>query len=150
MPKDLSQYLATRVRGSIRELEGVLNNLAQLCRMHGRPPSLEFARQHLARMLPEGPPELDARSIIDAVASAYAVDLKDLLGSSRVKGLVTPRHVSMWLIRRHTQLSSPEIGRLFGKDHSTVLHACGKVDGQLEGDSGLRSIVQMIERNLIR
>jgi hypothetical protein len=63
MPKDLSQYLATRVRGSIRELEGVLNNLAQLCRMHGRPPSLEFARQHLARMLPEGPPELDARSI---------------------------------------------------------------------------------------
>ena len=150
VPKDLSQYLATRVRGSIRELEGVLNNLAQLCRLHGRPPSLDFARQHLARMLPDGPPEIDARSIIEAVASTYSVEIKDLMGSSRVKGLVTPRHVAMWLIRKHTQLSSPEIGRMFGKDHSTVLHACGKIDGQIDNDGGLRSVVQVIERNLLR
>ena len=149
MPKDLSQYLATRVRGSIRELEGVLNNLSQLCRLHGRSPTLEFARQHLARMLPDGPPEVDAKAIIEAVAQAYSVEVSALMGSSRVKGLVTPRHVSMWLIRRHTQLSSTEVGRLYDKDHSTVLHACGKVEKQLEQDAGLRSIVQMIERNLL-
>lgn len=150
MPKDLSQYLATRVRGSIRELEGVLNNLSQLCRLHGRAPTLDFARQHLARMLPDGPPEVDAKAIIEAVAQAYSVEVSALMGSSRVKGLVTPRHVSMWLIRRHTQLSSTEVGRLYEKDHSTVLHACGKVEKQLEADAGLRSIVQMIERNLLR
>ena len=56
----------------------------------------------------------------------------------------------MWLIRRHTQLSSTEVGRLYGKDHSTVLHACTKVEKMLEADAGMRSIVQMIERNLLQ
>lgn len=150
MPKDLAGFVVARIQGSIREVEGVLNNLTQLCRMTGQSPSLDLARSHLSRLLPNGPASPTPESILAAVAQSWGVTEEDLKGTRRPKHLVTPRHVAMWMIRRHCELSFPELGRLFSKDHSTIQHAVDKIESMLESDVGLRGQIQGIERGLFR
>jgi chromosomal replication initiator protein len=148
VPPDLAHYIVSRVHNSVREIEGVMNRLAALCRMHRRPPTLDFAREHLSGFLADAPRQLDAREIIDTVASFYGVKLGDLMGKRRLKQLVTPRHVSMFLVREHTELSFPEIGRVFDRDHATVQHACKKLRAGVKSDADLRSQVEAILRTL--
>ena len=70
------------------------------------------------------------------------------MGKRRLKQLVTPRHVSMYLVREHTELSFPEIGRVFERDHATVQHACKKIRTGVRSDADLRSQVEAILRTL--
>lgn len=148
VPPDLAHYIVSRVHNSVREIEGVMNRVAALCRMHRCPPTLDFAREHLSGFLADAPRQLDAREIIDTVASFYGVKLSDLMGKRRLKQLVTPRHVSMYLVREHTELSFPEIGRVFERDHATVQHACKKLRTGVKSDADLRSQVEAILRTL--
>ena len=148
VPPDLAHYIVSRVHNSVREIEGVVNRVSALCRMHRCAPTLAFAREHLSGFLADAPRQLDAREIIDTVASFYGVKLGDLMGKRRLKQLVTPRHVSMYLVREHTELSFPEIGRVFERDHATVQHACKKIRTGVRSDADLRSQVEAILRTL--
>jgi chromosomal replication initiator protein len=148
LPPELGQYIAARVRGSIREVEGVLNRLSALCRLHRAPPTLEFARQHLGSVLADAPKAPSADDIILTVANFYNIKVGDLMGTRRLKQLVRPRHVAMWMVREHTGLSFPEIGRVFERDHATVQHACKKVKSEMVRDADLRNALQAIDRNL--
>lgn len=152
LERDLAQWIATRLRGSIRELEGVLNRLDALRRMAGgRMPNIETARQHLVNILPQAPAPPTAEEIIGTVANFYGLKVSDLKGSRRLKQIVRPRHVAMYLVRTHTDLSFPDIGRAFGgKDHATVQHACKKIVRLLEKEPDLRNAVENIERMLLR
>ena len=148
---DLAQWIANRVRGSIRELEGVLNRLTALSRLHGTRPTIDFAREHLGGILPEAPAAPTADEIIQTVASFYSMKISDLKGSRRLKQVVRPRHVAMYLVRTRTELSFPEIGRTFGgRDHATIQHACKKVKALLVRDADLRNTIETIERMLVR
>lgn len=146
---EVAHFIGLRVRGSIREIEGVLNRLLALCRLHGEPrPTVAFARQHLGSVLPEVPTAPSPDEIIKTVATFYNIKLGDLLGTRRLKTLVRPRHVAMWLVRNHTELSFPEMGRAFKRDHATVQHGVRKIDTLLKRDADLKNTVQAIERNL--
>ena len=148
---ELGQWIATRLRGNVRELEGVLNRLKAVSRLHRVDPTLEFARQHLGGILPEAPAAPTADEIIQTVASFYSLKVGDVKGTRRLKQIVRPRHVSMYLVRTHTELSFPEIGRVFGgRDHATVQHACKKIKTLLGRDADLRNAVETIERMLVR
>jgi len=146
---ELARFVGTRVRGSIREIEGVLNRLSAICRMKSvASPSVDFARQHLSSVLPDVPMAPSADEIIKTVATLHNVKVGDLLGPRRLKTLVRPRHVAMWLVRQHTELSFPEMGRTFHRDHATVQHGVNKIDGLLPKDADLRSTIRSIERSL--
>ena len=146
---ELAHFSGTRVRGSIREIQGVLNRLLALCRMKGETrPSVDFARQNLGSVLPDVPMAPSADEIIKTVATLHNIKVSDLLGPRRLKTLVRPRHVAMWLVRHHTELSFPEMGRTFSRDHATVQHAVNKIDGLLMKDADLKSTIRSIERSL--
>lgn len=151
LPHDLAQYIASRVRGNIRELEGILNRLKALCQLHSSPPTVEFARTYLSSILADEPHALSAEDIIQTVASFFNIKVADLKGKRRLKQFVRPRHIAMWLIRQHTEMSFPDIGRAFnGRDHATVQHACKKVVGMMERDADLETTIKLIERGLGR
>jgi len=147
IPSDLAQYIASRVRGSVRELEGVLHQLKARCDFFGTQPSMEFARQHLGGVLAQ-PRALRGDEIISTVAAFFNIKLSDLKGTRRLKRFVRPRHIAMWMVREHTHHSFPEIGRLFGRDHATVQHACKKIRATLETDADLKSTIEALTRNL--
>ncbi len=151
VPPELARFIGTRVRGSVRELEGVLNRLRALTQLHREPLTVEFARRTLGAVLAEEPASLSTEAILQCVASFYNTKVSDLKGQRRLKQLVRPRHVAMYLVRRHTELSFPEIGRLFGnRDHATVQHACKKIASLLSKDVDLRNAIQTLERSIGR
>ncbi len=151
VPPDLARFIGTRVRGSVRELEGVLNRLRALAQLHREPLSVDFARRTLGAVLADEPTTLSTEAILQCVASFYNMKVSDLKGQRRLKQLVRPRHVAMYLVRQHTELSFPEIGRLFGnRDHATVQHACKKIGSLLSKDVDLRNAIQTLERSLGR
>jgi len=145
---EVARWIAARVRGSIREIEGVVHRLAALCDLYRERASVGFVRAHLGNVLPEGPPSPEADDILKEVANAFDVQRSELLGRQRVRRLVLPRHVAMFLVRKHTGDSFPEIGRRFGRDHTTVQHACRKIERALQTDVELRQQVHVVERTL--
>ncbi len=151
IPDDLAQWIASRVRGNIREVEGVINRLAAVVRLHPQPLTIPFAQRHLGSVLAEAPSAVSAEHIIQTVANFYNVKVSDLKGQRRLKQLVRPRHVAMFLVRSHTEHSFPEIGRMFGgRDHATVQHACKKIRSHIQRDIDIRSAVQTLQRSLGR
>ena len=148
---DLAQWICPRLRGNVRELEGALNRLKASCRLHGVKPDLDAARKHLVGILPEAPAAPSVAEIVHIVASFYNLKPADLHGARRLKQVVRPRHVAMYLIRAHTELSFPDIGRAFGnRDHATVQHACKKIRSLMIKDADLRNVIETLERMLQR
>jgi chromosomal replication initiator protein len=151
IPSEVAQWITTRVHGNVRELEGAVNRLNAVMRLRPGALTLEVARQHLSSMLDDTPSTASAEDIMATVANFYNVKVSDLKGSRRLKQLVRPRHVAMYLIRKFTEHSFPEIGRIFGnRDHATVQHAVKKIRGAVKTDVDIRSAVQTLERNIHR
>ena len=151
IPDDVAQWITSRVHGNVRELEGAVNRLNAVMRLRPGHLTLDVARQHLSSMLDDTPQSVSAEDIMSTVANFYNVKVSDLKGSRRLKQLVRPRHVAMYLVRKFTNHSFPEIGRMFGnRDHATVQHAVKKIRSQATQDVDIRSAVQTLERNIHR
>ncbi len=151
LSSELAQYIASRVRGNIRELEGVLNRLKALCKLHKSQPTIDFARMYLGNVLADEPHLLSADEIIQTVANFFNIKVVDIKGKRRLKQYVRPRHIAMWIIRKHTDLSFPDIGRVFNdRDHATVQHGCKKVRDLLKKDADTQNTIRLLERNLGR
>jgi chromosomal replication initiator protein len=149
VPADLAGWIAPRVRGNIRELEGILNRLAALADFYSAPLTMEFARQHLGPQFADPVEAITPDRIMEVVARFFNIKVADLKGKRRVKSIARPRQLSMYLSRKHTQLSYPDLGRAFGgRDHSTVHHADKKIHSELEKDADLRHLIQTLEQNL--
>ncbi len=151
IPSEVAQWITTRVHGNVRELEGAVNRLNAVMRLRPGILTLDVARQHLSSMLDDTRATASAEDIMATVANFYNVKVSDLKGSRRLKQLVRPRHVAMYLVREFTDHSFPEIGRIFGnRDHATVQHAVKKIRGETKTDSDIRSAVHSLERSINR
>jgi chromosomal replication initiator protein len=148
VPDDVLDWLAGHAAGSFRELEGAVTRLGTLARLNGGllPPPEDVREQFRA--------ESDARQptverIVQRVGRYYRVDPGQLQGPSRTRGVLLPRQVGMYLARRLTALSLEQIGAYFGgRDHSTVLHACRKVEQALDRDVTLSGAVRQLHADL--
>ena len=144
IPPEVTDYVAHKVLKNIRELEGSLNRILAYADLTNQPVSLELASQALADLY-YGPnkPAIEPQEIIQAVSLYYGLDPSALSGNRRDKKTAKARHLSMYLLREEANLSVTEIGRLLGgRDHSTVINACGKISYQMNVDSDLlRSII---------
>jgi chromosomal replication initiator protein len=117
---------------------GLLQNLALVANAFPGPLSRVAVEQALADSGHPTSPARDVSAIVKHVAAAFGVNEKEMLGASRLRGVLRPRQVAMYLARELTGLSLPRIGAAFGnRDHTTVLHACRKVEAELAEDLAL-------------
>ena len=123
LPDDVVLFLARRVRENVRELEGYLNRVLVFLALSGLPPTLDATRAALHHVLPQERHTAPS-DIIRFVAHHYGVKVSDLKGRDNRRSVAFPRQVAMYLIRETLSLSYPEIGKLFGKHHSTVIYSC--------------------------
>ena len=152
IPEDVAELIAKRVRENVRELEGIVVRLHSLVHLEKRRLDVESARSVLFELVGEaGAPRIDLPRIENAVIQEYSVPTADLHSKKRNRSIVVPRQICMFLARRHTGASLGEIGVYFGgRDHTTVLHAIRKIEGQLETDATLRRRVERVEGDLLR
>ncbi len=147
---DVAFFLANIYRSNIRELEGALLKLIAYASLTGADISIEMAREVLKEDAKEmaGAPR-DPEDIMKLVAKEYQVTLDDLRSERKNRQLAVPRQIAMYLCRKHSHLSLPDIGTLFGgKNHTTVLHAIRKVTESQKKDHVLKQSVSRIENQL--
>ncbi len=148
MPPELLEIIARRVQSNIRELEGALIRVLALSDLSGTPIGPELVESALTDMLPKNR-RIAPAAIIDAVAVQFGIEREKLLGRERSKDVVLPRQVAMYLIREETNASLPEIGNAMGgRDHTTVMYGCDKINDLMEQDDKLRRQIMFIRQQL--
>ena len=152
VPDDIITYIAGRVQTNIRELEGCLNRLMAYQHLHQVDLTLDVARAAMTSLGNDSrESRLNIKQIAAAVAEYYHLSLEDMCGKQRDKHIVMPRQIAMYLMRQETQASLLEIGQMFGgRDHSTVLHACEKIDREVNINPTLRREIVAIREQLLR
>jgi chromosomal replication initiator protein len=148
LPDEVATFLGTYVKDTVRNLHGALVKLQQYASLTGSEITLDLAKQVLQNSIPEEGQEYTVEMILNAVSKHYQVKIKDLKGVSRAKNFALPRQIAMSLIRRYTDLGFREIGQIFGKDHSTAVHAHQKIESELETDSELKRHIESIREQL--
>ena len=149
LPDEVALYLAAHLKTNVRELEGALLRLAARASFHGQVISIEVARDALAKLFATAPTGLTIETIQREVAGYFDVKLHDMKGPKRHRAIAHPRMVAMYLARKLTKMSFPEIGGRFGgKDHSTVISAVRKIERLCGEDPTVRSVVGTLEGRL--
>src|SRR3974390_2676497 len=133
IPNEVLAFIATNISDNIRELEGALIRVAAYSSLNRTPLSEEVARRVLAHLLPAtNPREITPQLILDETAKMFGWTVEDLCDKSRRRPLVTARQIGMYVFRELTDYSYPKIAEEFGgRDHTTVMHACEKIRGQM-------------------
>jgi chromosomal replication initiator protein len=149
LPDDVATLLASHIKSNVRELEGVLIRLQAQASLTGAEISLEMAKHELRSAIPEEGSTLTVEAIQSSVAKYFHLKIQDLKGTSRTRAVSVPRQIAFYLVRKYTSMGYKEIGHYFGgKDHTTVLHGCQKIERDLEVDANLRDAVEATQNLL--
>jgi chromosomal replication initiator protein len=137
---DVIEFIARKVISNIRELEGALTRIVAYANMGGMPITIELAQAVLSNVLYNPKRRMvTPERIAHAVSEYYGVEMDALRGQKRDRAIVVPRQIAMYLMRAETDVSLLRIGQeLGGRDHSTVLHACDKIDRETQDNEELR------------
>jgi chromosomal replication initiator protein len=133
IPNDVLAFIAENVVDNVRELEGSLIRVAAYSSLHRVPLTEDVAKEVLADLLPAARPRVITPTLIlEETAKMFGWTVDDLCGKSRRRPLVTARQIGMYVFRELTDYSYPKIAEEFGgRDHTTVMHACEKIRGQM-------------------
>jgi chromosomal replication initiator protein len=147
LPHEVALFIAERVRSNIRELEGHLNRVTAYASLAGRPLSVELAKEALKDLLAKEDKPITPNEILKAVAAHYGIKVSDLKSKSNARPIAYPRQVAMYICKELTDLSYPEIGKLFNnKHHSTVMYSVEKIDQLIQDDQQVARTVEMLSR----
>jgi len=132
-------FIAKQVRSNVRELEGALKRVIAYARFNKLAICVEVAKEALKDLLAVQNRQVSIENIQKTVADYYKIKVADMFSKKRTRNVARPRQMAMYLARELTDLSFPEIGQSFGgRDHTTVLHACGKIEELKATDQVLR------------
>jgi chromosomal replication initiator protein len=149
LPEDVALFLANSICNNVRELEGYLIRIGAYASLTAIPVSLEMARDVLKDILVERNRELSVEEIIKRVSIHFNMKISDMKSAKRLKAVVLPRQIAMYLSRQLTSSSYPEIGDRFGgKDHSTIIHAIRKIEKLMVEDFQLRTTIENLRKEL--
>ncbi len=150
IPNDVMVFIADNIASNIRELEGALNKVIAFSSLTGKDITLDSATEALSEMLAAHSNKvIDCSSIMDAVARFFDVKMADFKSKSRSRDVTYPRQIAMYLCRDMTDLSLPKIGAVFGgRDHTTVMHACDKINEERQNNPDTRRAVEELKRNI--
>jgi len=144
LPQDAALFVAERVRTNIRELEGLLNRVVVYASMAGQKQlSLELTKDALKELLSKDNKPITPTEIMRVVAAHYGTTVTNLKSKSNAQTVAFPRQVAMYLCKHLTDLSYPEIGRVFNnKHHSTVMYSVEKIDEKMQNDPQFGRVVE--------
>jgi len=149
VPDDVAFFIAERFKSNIRELEGALKRVIAHSRFTGQPITQDFTRLALKELLAVQDKPVTIEMIQKLVAEYFKIRIADLLSSRRNRSITRPRQLAMALTKALTRHSLPEIGNAFGgRDHTTVLHACRKIEELRREDRRIDEDYENIQRIL--
>ena len=135
-PDDVLNYIARRIKSSIRALEAALTRLHAVSKLYDEPISIQHAKIHLKDLFDEDTSKkITIHDIMTKVAERYSISVEDIVSKSRHSRVVQPRFIAMYITRKLTDMTTVDIGKEFGdRDHSTVLNAMNNVEKLLKED----------------
>ncbi|MEE0409578.1 MAG: chromosomal replication initiator protein DnaA [Clostridia bacterium] len=146
---EILQYIADRIKSNVRELEGALLKVISIGQLSHKEIDIELTKFAIESILPkDGIVKITPDKIMDKVSTFYSVTKEELIGKSRVKSLVLPRQVAMYLCTKLTDMNAGMIGKTFGKDRTTVLHSVEKIETDLKTDKIMKTNIDYIIKDL--
>ncbi len=150
IPDEVTAFIAKSIVSNIRELEGALTRISAYASLTNQEITLELAENALKDIFNEKSAiQITPELIQDIVASYYNITPEDIRGSKKPKNIAYPRQIAMYLSRKILDISLPKIGEQFGgRDHTTVIHACSKIEKELEKDQSLQKTIFELEKRI--
>jgi len=146
---DIIYFIAEQIKTNIRELEGAMIRVVASSLLEEKPVSLELAKNVLKDMIQGSIKTISIEMVQQIVCEHYKVSLAELKSKKRTQNIALPRQIAMFLIRKFTRHSLPEIGNAFGgKDHTTVMHSCKKITEDINNSSEIKYSVEKISQIL--
>ncbi|MBR2622003.1 MAG: chromosomal replication initiator protein DnaA [Clostridia bacterium] len=136
LPDDVLMFLAENLRSNIRQIEGAIKKLGALIFLSGKELNMDLARSCISELLGGAEPvSVTVDKIFAAIFKKYGVKREDIVGARRTKEVAFARHVSIYLLRAITDMSFPNIGKIFNRDHSTIMSSIDTVERKLQADN---------------
>jgi chromosomal replication initiator protein len=147
LPHDVALFIADRVRSNIRELEGHLNRVAAYASLAGHDIDIDLTKEALKDLLSKENKPITPNEILKVVAAHYGIKVTDLKSKSNARPIAYPRQVAMYICKHLTDLSYPEIGKVFNnKHHSTVMYSVEKIDQLMQDDPQVARTIEMLQK----
>ena len=150
LSRDIMYQIAENLQSNVRQLEGTVKKIKAKHELNGEPICAEMVAEVIEEVKSINPglnPTPDM--ILQTVSNFYSMPVDQILANKRSKDTVRPRQMAMYLVRKLTNYSLPEIGKVFGRDHTTVMHACNKIEDErkqlAETDDIIRTLIENIQ-----
>jgi chromosomal replication initiator protein len=149
LPDEVSDFVARKIRSSIRDLEGALTRLVAYSSLTGAEISVSMAQQVLKNLVDQGERRVSIENIQRTVCQEFGLTLHQLRAKNNSRPIAYPRQVAMYLAKELTTASLPQIGREFGgKHHTTVLHSINKISELRQSDRDLNRLLNKLRDSL--
>ena len=145
LPREVLDFVSRRVTRSVRELGGALNRLEHHVMLLREGMDVDKAKQVLEDLICDEGDMVDVRALQELVCGHYGISMEEMAEKTRTRRVARPRQIAMFLAKRHTSLSLPEIGRRFGRDHTTVMHGCRIIEQLIEQDIAIADDVERLD-----
>jgi len=144
---EVFKFLATEITSSIREMVGALNRVLAFSKMNTKSPNIYECKRILKDFINDNKKSINVESIQNIVAVYFNLNIQEMLSPRRSRSLARPRQIAMYLAKKYTTNSLPDIGRKFSnRDHTTVIHAVKKIDELIKNDNEIKhSITEIIK-----
>lgn len=144
--EDVIRYVAENANGSVRDLEGILNSLLAYSVVYNAPINMEFTEKVMQHTVHSSPKTFDLDHLVDITAEQYNIASAAILGRGRKKEIAEARQVVMYIAHTKGNLSFSYIGKMLGRDHSTVKHNIEAITKRLEKDKAFKTKVKEIQK----
>ena len=146
VPDEIMEYIASKIHSNIRELEGALIRVVAYSSLTNKDITLELAEEALKDIISSNKPkEITVDLIKEEVSQSFSIKMDDFISKKRTRAIAFPRQIAMYLTRELTDLSLPKIGDEFGgRDHTTVIHACDKINTDISKDKDLEEKINYV------
>jgi chromosomal replication initiator protein len=149
LPQDVAFYLASNVENNVRVLEGSLVRVGAFASLHNVSITMELAREVMGHMIKDKKREVTVDAIIKEVGLYFSTKPTDIKSDRRIKSIMLPRQVAIYLARKLTDNSLVSIGEKFGgKDHATIIHSVKKIEEEIKTKKELKEAVEKMERKI--
>ena len=144
-------FIAENFVDNVRELEGGLNRVLWYCEVYNKEPSLELAKEALEVLIKaqKAQEKGNYEAALSVISNTYSISTADLLGKSRNAKYVLPRHIAMYILKTHFGFTYSKIGAILnGRDHTTIMNGCTKIEKELKTNQELKMAINIILKKL--
>ena len=150
IPDEVLAFLAENLRSNIRQIEGAIKKLGAKSFLTGRHVTMELARSCISELLGGAEPvTVTVDKIFASIQKKYNIKREDIVSSKRTKEIANARHITVYTIRSVTEMSLPNIGKLFNRDHSTILSSVELIQKRIVNDRDFEHEIQTMKRELL-